>query len=82
MTIDPTTTLALSGLGTAALAILTWAWRYVTNGIAANSKAIAAHQLHVAERYTSKDDMAAFDLKITAQLVRIEAKLDQQISKY
>lgn len=82
MTIDPVQALIASGLGTLALAILTWAWRYVTNGIQANSKEIAEHKLHVAERYTSKTDMAAFDLKITSQLVRIEAKLDQQISKH
>lgn len=70
--------------GGATLGIVGWLWRYVVASLdTASSKRVEAakeladYKLHVAETYTAKTDMAAFDLKITAHLVRIEDKLDR-----
>jgi len=70
--------------GGALLGILGWLWRYITNYITESAKDralirqdVSNYKLHVAETYTSKNDMAVFDLKITAHLVRIEDKLDR-----
>lgn len=70
--------------GGAILGIIGWLWRHLTTSLAdlrkeavSSAKELADYKLHVAETYTSKVDMSAFDLKITAHLIRIEDKLDR-----
>lgn len=63
--------------GTAILSVCGLLWRYVSASIGELRTDLANHKTHVAEAYTSKNDLAQFDRKITDHLIRIENKLDR-----